>query len=184
MTVDSPLVSTSKRGVDSFIWPEMFHFPLTAILFCALGALAEKGAAQSRTPIPESESVVVRIVIGTDGVPFNPVIVKGLTPEKDQSSIEAIRKWRFRPAMKDGKAVPIVPTITINSGPGRDPTAPQVQQQTTWRLSNGDEDRALLEWYLSRAEAGDTDSQLEMSKRLAWKGATEATADRFSAGAF
>jgi len=32
----------------------------------------------------------------------------------DQKAIEAVEKWKFRPGLKDGRAVPVYATIEVN----------------------------------------------------------------------
>ena len=149
----------------------LIGFSIGALCVPALVSARQSQAAADS----ETESVVVRMVIGTDGVPFNPVVIKGLTPEKDQSSLAAIRQWRFRPGMKNGKPVPVVATIAINFGP-RDSTTPQIRQGVSFSgpISIAEQERALLEWYICRAQAGDTDSQVEAAVRLSPKRAPDA----------
>lgn len=129
---------------------------------------AADSPSQSATAA-ETGSVVMRMVIGTDGVPFHPVVIKGLTPEEERNSLEAVRQWRFRPAMKNGKPIPRVAMVAINFGPREDTGAPQVRQESVTHIPTADEDRALLEWYVNRAEAGDTGSQVEAAIRLSSK---------------
>jgi hypothetical protein len=146
---------------------------LLAVAACVV-ATPNWAANRSQTASgPATESVVIRAVIGTDGVPFNPVIVRGLTPEKDKASLAAFRQWKFRPGMKNGKPDPVVITVEINFHAGEGSTAPQVREQVGLRVPNADEDRALLEWYESRAEAGKDDSQVEAALRLSPKSAAD-----------
>ena len=52
------------------------------------------------------EGVVVLLVIVTaDGKATNITVVKSPGKGLDEKAIEAVRKWRFTPAMKDGKPV-------------------------------------------------------------------------------
>jgi TonB family protein len=50
-------------------------------------------------------SVVLTLTVGHDGLPQSIQIKKSLFPSLDQSAIEAARKMRFEPAMKDGQVV-------------------------------------------------------------------------------
>ncbi len=56
-------------------------------------------------------TVLVRLTIPTDGISTDVKIAKGFRPDFDQSAIDSVRQWRFRPASKDGK--PIEVTITL-----------------------------------------------------------------------
>jgi TonB family protein len=59
-------------------------------------------------------TIVLRVVIGTDGVPRDLRVVKSLTPDLDQKAIESVSQWRFRPAEKDGKQVEATSNIEVN----------------------------------------------------------------------
>lgn len=71
--------------------------------------------------------------------------------------------------MKNGKPVPVVAQVQLNFGPRGDSATPQVSQASGPHVQTAEEDHALLEYYVSRAEAGDTDSQVEASLRLSNK---------------
>lgn len=49
--------------------------------------------------------VIVRLLVGTDGQVKEASIVRGLPDDLDEMAIEAAYKLKFKPAMKDGKAV-------------------------------------------------------------------------------
>jgi TonB family protein len=44
----------------------------------------------------------------------NPRVVRSLGLGLDEKAIEAVRKWKFRPGYKDGKAVTVYATIEVN----------------------------------------------------------------------
>jgi TonB family protein len=50
-------------------------------------------------------SVVLTVTVGHDGLPQSIQVKKPLYPSMDQAAIEAARKMRFEPAMKDGQIV-------------------------------------------------------------------------------
>lgn len=54
------------------------------------------------------EGVVrVRVEVGADGVPTDVAVVEGSgTRELDRAALEAVRRWRFRPGVADGRPVP------------------------------------------------------------------------------
>ena len=143
---------------------------LIAFLIFGCCAASAQTAGQTKSPADEgTQSVVIRAVIGIDGIPFRPIIVRGIDAEKDRASLDAFRQWRFRPGMKNGKPVPVVAEVQISFGPRGDSAAPQVSQAPGLRLQTAEEEHALLEYYVSRAEAGDIDSQVEASLRLSNK---------------
>ena len=59
-------------------------------------------------------NVVLSLVVGSDGAPRNITVVRGLGLGLDEKAIEAVGKWRFRPALKAGRPVPVRATITVN----------------------------------------------------------------------
>jgi TonB family protein len=58
-------------------------------------------------------SVVMRAVIGTDGAIQQLELIKG-NPLLVNAAMQAAKKWRYRPALLDGKPVEIETTVTIN----------------------------------------------------------------------
>ena len=60
-----------------------------------------------------SGSVMVQAIIDAECIPSEMRVVKSLDPGLDQNALEAVGKWRFRPATQDGTAVSIQVTIEI-----------------------------------------------------------------------
>jgi len=61
-----------------------------------------------------SGTVVLKLVVSTEGVAKDIEVVRGLDSGLDQKAIDALSKWTFQPAAKDGKAVPVFATIEIH----------------------------------------------------------------------
>lgn len=61
------------------------------------------------------DQVVVRYIIGTDGR-VKDVQILDHAKEKmfDEAAVDAIRKWRFRPMIKEGKAVEVEHDLAVN----------------------------------------------------------------------
>jgi TonB family protein len=59
-------------------------------------------------------TVVLEIVIDERGYPTNFKIPNPLGLGLDQKAVEAVRQWRFRPGMKNGKPVAVVARIEVN----------------------------------------------------------------------
>lgn len=59
-------------------------------------------------------TVVLSIVVDETGMPRNFKVVKPLGLGLDEKAIEAVQKWRFRPAQKDGRAVAVLATVEVN----------------------------------------------------------------------
>jgi protein TonB len=59
-------------------------------------------------------SCMITIIVDARGYPQNPRIVGALGMGLDEKALEAVRKYRFKPAMKDGKPVPVMITVEVN----------------------------------------------------------------------
>jgi TonB family protein len=58
--------------------------------------------------------VVLSLIVDDQGRPQGLKVVRSLGLGLDQKAIEAVEKWRFKPGMKDGKAVPVFATVEVN----------------------------------------------------------------------
>lgn len=59
-------------------------------------------------------AVLLAIVILPDGSTTNIRVIRELGLGLDEKAIEAVRKWRFRPSMKDGKPVAVTANVEVN----------------------------------------------------------------------
>jgi periplasmic protein TonB len=59
-------------------------------------------------------TVVLMLVVDEHGMPKDMKVTRSLGLGLDQKAIDAVSKWRFKPGMKDGKAVPVIATIEVN----------------------------------------------------------------------
>jgi protein TonB len=57
---------------------------------------------------------VLQIVVDERGEPTNFKVVRPLGLGLDEKAIEAVKKWRFKPAMKDGRPVAVLATVEVN----------------------------------------------------------------------
>lgn len=61
------------------------------------------------------DQVIVRYVIGKNGRVIDVQIIDhARDPIFDAAAVEAIKRWRFRPMIKDGKAVEVVHELAVN----------------------------------------------------------------------
>jgi len=59
-------------------------------------------------------TVLLSVVIGTDGIAHDINVVKPLGMGLDEKAVEAIQKWLFNPGMKDGEPVQVRAQIEVN----------------------------------------------------------------------
>jgi len=59
-------------------------------------------------------TVVVQVVIGTDGMVHDAQVVRAVGLGLDENAIEAIHQWQFKPGAKDGQPVKVSATIEVN----------------------------------------------------------------------
>jgi TonB family protein len=56
---------------------------------------------------------VLYLIVGPDGKPRDIRVLRTLGLGLDEKSIEAVRTWRFEPAMKDGKPVAVQISVEV-----------------------------------------------------------------------
>ncbi len=59
-------------------------------------------------------TILLDIVIQPDGTARDFRVLKSLGYGLDEKAVEAVRKWRFKPGMKDGNAVPVRAHVEVN----------------------------------------------------------------------
>ncbi|MGB8886843.1 MAG: energy transducer TonB [Candidatus Korobacteraceae bacterium] len=57
---------------------------------------------------------VLWLIVGPDGKPHDIKVARALGMGLDQKAIEAVRNWKFEPAMKDGKPVAVQINVEVN----------------------------------------------------------------------
>jgi len=57
---------------------------------------------------------LVSVIIDAQGLPQNPRVIRAIGAGLDEEAITAIKKYRFKPAMKDGHPVAVGMTIQVN----------------------------------------------------------------------
>jgi TonB family protein len=57
---------------------------------------------------------MVQVIIDTDGMPQNPRVIRPLGMGLDEEALEAVMRYRFKPAMKNGQPVAVFLTIAVN----------------------------------------------------------------------
>ncbi len=59
-------------------------------------------------------TILVSLLVGEDGVPQNVKVVRGLGLGLDEKAIEAVKTWRFKPGVKEGKPVAVAAQVEVN----------------------------------------------------------------------
>lgn len=59
-------------------------------------------------------TVVLWLIVDPDGKPRDIKVARALGMGLDQKAIEAVRRWKFEPAMKDGKPVAVQINVEVN----------------------------------------------------------------------
>jgi TonB family protein len=63
--------------------------------------------------------VVIKALVDTDGTVVEPFVLEPLQRDLDTAALEAVRKWRYRPATSDGKPIPAMVWVTCHFSPPR-----------------------------------------------------------------
>lgn len=62
----------------------------------------------------KSGMVVIQAIVNADGSVGLATVVRHSDPEFDESALEAVRQWRYEPAVLKGKPAPVYLTITVS----------------------------------------------------------------------
>jgi TonB family protein len=95
------------------------------------GPVTEKVGIHISPPIPISQTepeysdyarkeriqgiCVLSVIVDANGVPQNVHVVRSLEPSLDDNAVDAVKQYRFKPAMKDGTTpVPVMVTVEVD----------------------------------------------------------------------
>lgn len=60
-------------------------------------------------------TVLIRMIVDAQGMPQNPQVMRGIGYGLDEKAIKAVKKYRFKPAMKEGGVpVPVMIMVEVN----------------------------------------------------------------------
>src|SRR5665213_3056238 len=119
----------SRAGLRGAAFASMLAIGLVGLLFAAADNVYKVGGGVSAPSVlskvdPEytteahdakySGTVLLSVVIGTDGKAHDINIVRPLGMGLDEKAVEAVQKWHFNPGMKDGEPVQVRAQIEIN----------------------------------------------------------------------
>src|SRR5262249_30223896 len=57
--------------------------------------------------------VIVEATVGEDGKVIDTKVLKSV-PLLDDAAVDAVKQWEYTPTLLNGKAIPIVTTVTVN----------------------------------------------------------------------
>jgi len=100
-------------------WVDLVRSSLWVLLpFCIVGALVlvSQGVVQNLRPYDTAKLVEPMQVqkVGPDGKPRDIRVARQLGMGLDEKAIEAVKNWRFDPAMKDGKPVAVAINVEVS----------------------------------------------------------------------
>ena len=53
------------------------------------------------------------LVVGADGLPRDVAVKAPLSPALDAAAVDAVKKWKFSPATRNGKPVPVAIAVMV-----------------------------------------------------------------------
>jgi periplasmic protein TonB len=59
-------------------------------------------------------TVLIRMVVGSDGLPRDVKLYRSLSADLDDSAMSAVKKWKFSPGTKDGEPVAVQIIVEIS----------------------------------------------------------------------
>lgn len=57
---------------------------------------------------------VIGLIVNSEGMPESLVVERSLSADFDQQALDAVRQYRFKPAMKEGKPVAVSINVEVN----------------------------------------------------------------------
>jgi protein TonB len=58
-------------------------------------------------------AVILTAIIRADGTVSDIVVARSVDPQLDQNAVQALSRWVFRPALKNGQAIDLQAVITV-----------------------------------------------------------------------
>jgi protein TonB len=98
--------ASGNGGGDPSIAPDSTSPALIYKVEAEYSELASKAKFQG--------TVVLQIVIDANGNAVNPRVMKSLGLGLDEKAIEAVKQWKFKPVLKDGKPVTVQADVQVN----------------------------------------------------------------------
>lgn len=90
----------SSDAVDCIIPPRQIHAP-------------KPKYPKSERKAHRQGTVKLKLVVGPDGVPHDIAVSQALSADLDKAAIDAVNRWKFAPAIKDGKPIAVEIAIEV-----------------------------------------------------------------------
>src|SRR5207247_9479683 len=74
----------------------------------------EPGDSEEARKAKYQGTCVLYLIVGADGKPRDIRVARSLGLGLDEKAIEAVRQWKFEPAMKDGKPVAVAINVEVD----------------------------------------------------------------------
>jgi TonB family protein len=68
---------------------------------------------KSEQHVSREGAVKVKLVVRSDGVPTDVTISRSLNPDFDNAAIDAVKQWKFSPAIKNGAPIAVQIAIEV-----------------------------------------------------------------------
>jgi TonB family protein len=108
LAVVSPLAALTQRADDKVYRLGKGMIPPRVL------AKVEPAYPREARKAKISGTVLLSLVVGSDGVARDIEVVRHLDPGFDKSAVNAVQGWKFQPAVKDGAPVSVKATIEVN----------------------------------------------------------------------
>lgn len=116
--------------------------------------------------------VIVKFVVGTDGVPKELSIERSVHPDVDAVALEAVKTLRYEPATYDGKPVEVVMRIALEIGPPEPEPAPEPEPEPKPAADAADDDVEYAPEAEAKGPVRIEGTILEAGQRTPVRGAT------------
>jgi TonB family protein len=107
-------ISSHAKSVRPDLGPEIHHMSDPGMvapkqLYSPEPEFSEKARIER-----QQGNVGIDLVVGTDGLPRDPRVACSSAPDLNDNAVAAVKQWKFAPATKDGKPVPVEIVIQVS----------------------------------------------------------------------
>jgi TonB family protein len=114
LVVSSPSASANANAETSDSFPGKIYRPGGEVSIPKLIYAATPSYSEAARKAKLEGIVILKLVVDEDGNPQNVRVVRPLGMGLDEKAVEAVRRYRFNPALKDGVPVPVEINVEVN----------------------------------------------------------------------